>query len=452
VCWSPDGALIAAAAARDLNSRQSDVRVWDARDGRLLTAFRGQGCPVKAVCFSPDGGRVASGGIDGSIKVWEARTGEETQALVGHAASVYGICWSADGSRIASAAGGIDRDRAGEVKVWDAHTGQETLALRGHLGDVTSVCFTSDGRCLASTAKDGTVKIWDGRPPVKTAPAEAAALERERALFWHQTQARDGADAGRWFAAAFHLRQLAEIDPGRAAFHARLARVHLEQGERVAATAELERALRLEAGDPEALIVQALLCAERGDVAGHRRACAALLPTARARHDARLSEDALAAWVLGPGEAGLFLTLVGHLPPTPYERTSRQHTLFAAAHIRSQSPARTPQWLKASRDRRPEDAPVHEELWLALALHQLGQVEEARRWLEQAERWLGPLPGQPAWPTALVGAGAAGPTGLLAVLGDPPPDPLRQRLGWLPTLELRLLQREAEDRLRTPKP
>jgi hypothetical protein len=106
--------------------------------------------------------------------VWDVATGQETLTLKGHDGWVHSAAFSPDGKRLASAS--ID----GTVKVWDAATSQEVLTLKGHtagvIGGVTSVAFSPDGQRLASAGGlDGKVKVWD---PVRH-PVE---ILRERAF------------------------------------------------------------------------------------------------------------------------------------------------------------------------------------------------------------------------------------------------------------------------------
>ena len=97
-----------------------------------LLALKGHTAPVFSVSFSPDGTRLASASMDGTVKVWDAATGQETLTLQGHAKGVRSVCFSPDGTRLASAS--MD----GTVKVWDVATGQELLTLQGHAVPVIS--------------------------------------------------------------------------------------------------------------------------------------------------------------------------------------------------------------------------------------------------------------------------------------------------------------------------
>ena len=59
------------------------MRVWDARTGESLAALKGTRGRVLSVSWSPDGGRLASGGEDGTVRVWDARASEPLAALEG---------------------------------------------------------------------------------------------------------------------------------------------------------------------------------------------------------------------------------------------------------------------------------------------------------------------------------------------------------------------------------
>jgi WD40 repeat protein len=151
VAYSPDGARLAS------GGMDGAVRVWDAHTGAvMLTLARHRGW-VNAVAYSPDGGSLASGGSDGAVRVWDARTGALTRTLARHGGLVNAVAYSPDGDGLVS--GGID----GVVRVIDVSAGAAKLTLAGHEGEVRAVAYSPDGLRLASGSSDGTVRVWHAR-------------------------------------------------------------------------------------------------------------------------------------------------------------------------------------------------------------------------------------------------------------------------------------------------
>ncbi len=166
VCYSPDGRRLASAAADDT------VRVWDVATGAEALRLRAPSRGLHSLCFSPDGRRLAAGSANESVCVWDAATGAEAlqfrwqstpddtdesgQSTILADSRVTAVCFSPDGRRLATAA---LYDPA--VRVWDAASGAELFQLRGHAGGVTGLGFSPDGRRLASGSADRTVRLWD---------------------------------------------------------------------------------------------------------------------------------------------------------------------------------------------------------------------------------------------------------------------------------------------------
>src|SRR5262249_46044398 len=97
--------------------------------------------------------------------------------LAGHTRPVNAVCFSPDGTRLATASS--DRD----VKLWDTHSGKEVLTLSGHRRGVTGVGFSPDGRRLVTGTGLGMVEMLSAAadlPLDVRTPAEVKAWEAGR--------------------------------------------------------------------------------------------------------------------------------------------------------------------------------------------------------------------------------------------------------------------------------
>ena len=81
-------------------------------DPRHLLGHRGE---VDSVAYSPDGKTLASGCKDTFLKLWDARTGKLLRTLTGHTGRVESLAFSPDGKTVATGGGGGDTS----VKLWD---------------------------------------------------------------------------------------------------------------------------------------------------------------------------------------------------------------------------------------------------------------------------------------------------------------------------------------------
>jgi tetratricopeptide (TPR) repeat protein len=139
------------------------------------------------------GGRLASGGRDGSLRIWTAIRDQESSVLTGHVERATSVSWNPDGTRLASA--GLDNS----VRIWDPQTGEETLVLRGNSGMFHDVSWHPDGAQLAAASSDGQIWIWDA----------TLGFERDttqRALTYIDRQVASGTARGedlRWYADSY---------------------------------------------------------------------------------------------------------------------------------------------------------------------------------------------------------------------------------------------------------
>jgi WD40 repeat protein len=146
VAFSPDGARVATGCG------DGSARVFDAKTGQELARLNHDG-PVRAVAFSPDGTRVATGAHDGSARVLDAGAGQEL-ARLDHVGPVRAVAFSPDGTRVATGCGD------GSARVFDAKTGQE-LARLNHDGPVWTLAFSPDGTRVATGGGYESARMFD---------------------------------------------------------------------------------------------------------------------------------------------------------------------------------------------------------------------------------------------------------------------------------------------------
>jgi WD40 repeat protein len=146
VAYSPSGDHLATAD-------DGTVIVWDARTGKALHTFPGEGA-VLALLFGLDGQRLFA--ASHWVKAWEVVSGKEafSHPLRGFSRSTS-TAFRCDGRYLAAACA----DKT--VKVWDVESGELAITCRGHRQEVLGVAFSPDGRRLASSGWDDTVKLWD---------------------------------------------------------------------------------------------------------------------------------------------------------------------------------------------------------------------------------------------------------------------------------------------------
>ncbi|PAV14881.1 nucleotide-binding-oligomerization-domain like receptor [Pyrrhoderma noxium] len=135
---------------------------------------------LTAVCFSPDGKRVASSSGN-AIRVWDSKSGKlALNPIEGHSERVISICYSPNGKKIVS--GSSDKI----IRIWDASNGTLLLTLQGHSDWIASVTYSHNSAFILSGSNDGTIRTWDantGRPVRELIKAHKHGTSTRELLF-----------------------------------------------------------------------------------------------------------------------------------------------------------------------------------------------------------------------------------------------------------------------------
>src|SRR6266566_1913355 len=160
VAWSPDGKRIATGGI-------GNVEVLDLATGNLIASYGYNAAIVHALAWSPDGRYIAVGSSTEMVQIWDLVTGQNIFNYRGHSGDVLSVAWSPDGKRIVS--GSSD----GTAQVWNALTGNDAYTYRGHAdynwghltsgASVNAVAWSPDGKRIASGSNDMSVQVWQAK-------------------------------------------------------------------------------------------------------------------------------------------------------------------------------------------------------------------------------------------------------------------------------------------------
>jgi WD40 repeat protein len=137
-----------------------------------------------SVAFSPDGRRVAAGGVDwtteggavGFLQRWNVDDGAPTGQPIKVGNAVMGIAFRPQQTQTTGDAIVVASFDPYEVQLWDTdNPGEAQFIFAGHQAQVVSVAISPDNRRIISGSADGTVRIW---PNLPITPADVAICSK----------------------------------------------------------------------------------------------------------------------------------------------------------------------------------------------------------------------------------------------------------------------------------
>jgi WD40 repeat protein len=151
VCWSPNGERVLS-GGRDGTARVSDVESGETILGPIRTGHR----DVCAAAYSPDGSKFATGGFESTVvMIWDSTTGERLHELQHHRDSaIWYLAWASDAEKL------ISGSRNGEIRIFDTATWNKIADLNAH-NSFVEFTLSRNNRFLASTSWDCTARLWD---------------------------------------------------------------------------------------------------------------------------------------------------------------------------------------------------------------------------------------------------------------------------------------------------
>ncbi len=153
--YSPDKNLLAITAGQEIRflmPTNAEHTAYQLSPRRLRNAAQ-----ISTLCFTPDGRRLLSGDINGTIQAWDMATFQPSGApIVAHRRTIGDMVFSVDGQWLITA--GYD----GEIHLRDRQSLQKQHTLSGHSGEIYELDANPINPAeVLSASADGSMRIWD---------------------------------------------------------------------------------------------------------------------------------------------------------------------------------------------------------------------------------------------------------------------------------------------------
>jgi len=369
---------------------------------------------VKYYAFNPDGSTIAACCLD-KVYLWDAQSGKLLSQALHHGTPVGRLAFSPDGRRLASAGGYFAR-------LWDVGSGQPITPPLKHNEWVNQVAFTRDGRQLVTNRK----WIWklpqDNRSPEDwTITAQLLAGKRvnemaglmpldpqefqeawrrlqpnkqghdpesvaKETLMWHEAEGEASSLARSWYGAVFHFDRVLEAQPDRTGWYFARGTAHAELDHWKEAAADFAKAVELNPEDANLQYHQAYTFLGAGQPEDCQRVSTALLKRFGDSADPNLAFH-VARMCLVTADANVdWKKVVALAEKGPFFNWDNSPYRLGAAMYRDGQIDRAIKTLNGAINKTPAQ---WGQCWffLAMAHQKKGNVEQAKRCLEEGVKW-----------------------------------------------------------------
>lgn len=173
---APDGKTLATAGATVGQGKHGTlIYLVSLETGRLIKVLKGHDNVIVDLAFSRDG-RLASSSQDRTVRIYNVATGAVDAVLEGHAKGLRQAVFSPDGGRVATL--GIDE---GEARLWSVAAAKTEVLLPAGGRRGRSIAWSPDGQSIAVGNMDGTIHMYNPDGKLRT------TIEGLRGEMWSVT-------------------------------------------------------------------------------------------------------------------------------------------------------------------------------------------------------------------------------------------------------------------------
>jgi WD40 repeat protein/serine/threonine protein kinase/Tfp pilus assembly protein PilF len=396
--FSPDGRLVVTGSGREYAAR-----VWDAVTGSPVTPLLRHRSMLTSVSSSPDGRRVLTSSDDGSARVWDLATDDRDVNALTEMARLQSATFIDDNGGLlplapktvksawqarhrvdtATVVDSADNRRRWHLRqAWEAETEHNWLAAMFHLKQLIDTSTTDASLYLRRAKANDGLQQWHAALADYQRAIELGAEPRQVLL----PRGRAHAHARNWEQAIADFTQAMPLTDSPQIWVDR-GRAFAETGQWRQAADDLQRAIEKGIANRTIVSDSALCELAAGNAVGYSQACARFLQQCDLEKGSDLDECATLV-AAGANAISDFKPMIKFMQRRLNKTECHWWHLLGRVYLRDGNPQEAIATLNTAveiHQKRGTAIDYGDQLFLALAHHRAGSVEEAKKWLAAFE-------------------------------------------------------------------